>query len=84
MLAATSVPTSIGGWGLREGVAAAVFAAAGLGAASGVATAVVYGVMVTVSTLPGLLVVAAGACDADGPRCTAWLHRCRRQGDGGG
>lgn len=61
VLAATSVPTSIGGWGLREGVAATVFAAAGLGAASGVATAVVYGVMVTVSTLPGLLVVAAGA-----------------------
>jgi glycosyltransferase 2 family protein len=61
VLAAMSVPTSIGGWGPREGAAAAVFAAAGLGAAAGVATAVVYGVMVAVSTLPGLLVVLTGA-----------------------
>jgi glycosyltransferase 2 family protein len=61
VLAAMSVPTSIGGWGPREGAAAAAFAAAGLGAATGVVTAVVYGVMVTVSVLPGLLVVAAAA-----------------------
>jgi glycosyltransferase 2 family protein len=61
VMAAMSVPTGIGGWGPREGVAAAAFAAAGLGAATGLATAVVYGVMVTVSTLPGLLVLAAGA-----------------------
>jgi uncharacterized membrane protein YbhN (UPF0104 family) len=61
VLAAMSVPTSIGGWGPREGVAAALFAAAGLGAAAGVATAVVYGVMVSVSTLPGLLVVMTGS-----------------------
>jgi uncharacterized membrane protein YbhN (UPF0104 family) len=61
VLAASSVPVSIGGWGPREGAAAWVFAAAGLGAAQGVATAVVYGVMVAVSTLPGLLVVLARA-----------------------
>ena len=61
VLAAMTVPTSIGGWGPREGAAAAVFGAAGLGAATGVAAAVVYGVMVAVSTLPGLLVVLAAA-----------------------
>ena len=44
---------NIGGWGPREGVTAWAFAAAGLGASVGVATAVVYGVMVFVATLPG-------------------------------
>jgi hypothetical protein len=51
---------SIAGWGPREGVTAWVFGAAGLGADRGVATAVVYGVMVLVASLPGaaVLVVA--------------------------
>jgi uncharacterized membrane protein YbhN (UPF0104 family) len=51
---------NVGGWGPREGVTAWVFGAAGLGAARGVATAVVYGVMILVACLPGaaVLVVA--------------------------
>ena len=51
---------SVGGWGPREGLTAWVFGAAGLGAGRGVATAVVYGVMVLVACLPGaaVLVVA--------------------------
>jgi uncharacterized membrane protein YbhN (UPF0104 family) len=51
---------SVAGWGPREGVAAWVFGAAGLGAERGIATAVVYGVMVLVASLPGaaFLVVA--------------------------
>jgi uncharacterized membrane protein YbhN (UPF0104 family) len=48
---------SIGGWGPREGGAAWVFSLAGLGAAQGVATAVVYGVMVFVASLPGGVVL---------------------------
>ena len=44
---------SVGGWGSREGVTAWAFAAAGLGARHGVTTAVVYGVMVLVASLPG-------------------------------
>ena len=44
---------SIAGWGPREGATAWAFAAAGLGADQGVATAVVYGVMVLVASLPG-------------------------------
>ena len=48
---------SIAGWGPREGATAWAFAAAGLGAAQGVATAVVYGVMVLVANLPGALVL---------------------------
>ncbi len=51
---------NVGGWGPREGVTAWAFAAAGLGASRGVATAVVYGVMVFVASLPGAAVLVAG------------------------
>jgi glycosyltransferase 2 family protein len=50
---------NVGGWGPREGVTAWAFAAAGLGASHGVATAVVYGVMVFVASLPGAAVLVA-------------------------
>jgi uncharacterized membrane protein YbhN (UPF0104 family) len=65
VLLAGALP-NVGGWGPREGVTAWAFAAAGLGAAHGVATAVVYGVMVFVATLPGAAVLV-----------TAWVHRTR-------
>jgi glycosyltransferase 2 family protein len=48
---------SVGGWGPREGTTAWIFAAAGLGAQRGVATAVVYGIMVLFSSLPGAAVL---------------------------
>jgi uncharacterized membrane protein YbhN (UPF0104 family) len=51
---------SIAGWGPREGAAAWVFSAAGLGAAAGAATAVAYGVLVFVAFLPGAVVLLAG------------------------
>jgi glycosyltransferase 2 family protein len=54
---AVMVLPSIGGWGPREGATAWVFGAAGLGAQQGVATAVVYGVMVLVASLPGAVVI---------------------------
>jgi hypothetical protein len=50
---------SVAGWGPREGATAWVFAAAGLGAGRGAATAVAYGVMVLVASLPGALVLVA-------------------------
>jgi glycosyltransferase 2 family protein len=59
VLLAMALPTNIAGWGPREGMAAWAFAAAGLGAAQGVATAVMYGVMVLVATLPGAAVLAS-------------------------
>jgi glycosyltransferase 2 family protein len=58
---------NVGGWGPREGVTAWAFAAAGLGASLGVATAVVYGVMVFVASLPGAAVLGA-----------AWVRRGAR------
>jgi uncharacterized membrane protein YbhN (UPF0104 family) len=59
VLLAAALP-GVGGWGPREGVTAWAFAAAGLGASLGVATAVAYGVMVFVAGLPGAAVLAAG------------------------
>ena len=53
---------SVGGWGPREGMTAWVFGAAGLGAEQGVATAVLYGVMVLVASLPGAAFLVAGWC----------------------
>ena len=70
VLLAMGLPTNIAGWGPREGVAAWVFSVAGLSAAQGVATAVVYGVTVLVASLPGAVVLFA-----------AWLHRGTRGTD---
>jgi glycosyltransferase 2 family protein len=58
VMQAAALP-NIGGWGPREGVAAWAFAAAGLGASLGVATAVVYGVIVFVASLPGAVVLVS-------------------------
>ncbi len=58
VLLAAALP-NVGGWGPREGVTAWAFAAAGLGASRGAATAVVYGVMVLVASLPGAVVLVA-------------------------
>lgn len=59
VLAAMLLPLNIGGWGPREGVAAAVFAAAGWGAAAGVAAATAFGVLALIATLPGVVVLLA-------------------------
>jgi len=51
---------SAAGWGPREGVTAWAFGSVGLGAPQGVSTAVVYGVMVFVASLPGAAVLIVG------------------------
>ncbi|PSK63420.1 hypothetical protein B0E53_04635 [Micromonospora sp. MH33] len=56
-LLAMGLPTNVGGFGPREGVAAWAFAAAGLTAAQGVATGTVYGALVLVASLPGAAVL---------------------------
>src|ERR1022692_4374164 len=50
---AVVIPLSIGGWGLREGAAAWAFAAAGLGAATGVTVAILYAVLMLIAVAPG-------------------------------
>jgi glycosyltransferase 2 family protein len=66
---------NVGGWGPREGATAWAFAAAGLGASVGVATAVVYGVMVFVASLPGAAVLVAVWVRRT--RSAPWLERPR-------
>lgn len=68
VLVAAALPTNVAGWGPREGMAAWTFDAAGLGADQGVATAVAYGVIVTVASLPGAVVLLAGRARPGGVR----------------
>lgn len=65
VLIASALPLNVGGWGPREGVAAWIFAGAGLGAAAGVATATAYGVLVIGSAVPGAIVLIAAALRRD-------------------
>jgi uncharacterized membrane protein YbhN (UPF0104 family) len=66
VLVAMGLPLNVAGWGPREGAAAWVFGAAGLGVAGGVGTAVVYGLMAFVSSLPGAAVIALARRDRPG------------------
>jgi uncharacterized membrane protein YbhN (UPF0104 family) len=66
---AVVIPLSIGGWGLREGAAAWVFAAAGLGAAAGVTVATLYAVLMLAAVAPGASLLVGDA-----------VHRRRDQG----
>jgi hypothetical protein len=65
VLWAAALP-NVGGWGPREGVTAWAFAAAGLGAATGVAPAVAYGGRVVAASLPGAAVLLAVWVRGDG------------------
>lgn len=56
-LLAMGLPVNVGGWGPREGATVLMFAAAGLGAAQGLTTAVVYGLLGLVASLPGALML---------------------------
>ncbi|WP_443053541.1 flippase-like domain-containing protein [Streptomyces sp. NBC_00285] len=56
-LLAMGLPLNIGGFGPREGITAWAFAAMGLGAGAGLATAIVYGVLSFVASLPGAVVL---------------------------
>jgi hypothetical protein len=70
MLLAMAVQTNIGGWGPREGMAAWAFGAAGLGAAQGVATGTVYGLLSLAAISPAIPLLAA-----------AWLRRRLNRGE---
>lgn len=55
VLQVSSIPLGVAGWGPREGGAALVFGAAGLGAGTGLAVSIAYGVLATLATMPGAL-----------------------------
>lgn len=54
ILLAMLIPLTIGGWGLREGAAAALFPLAGAIAAEGLAASVAFGLVFLCVALPGL------------------------------
>ncbi|WP_297344874.1 lysylphosphatidylglycerol synthase transmembrane domain-containing protein [Amnibacterium sp.] len=56
--AAMAIPVGLGGLGPREGMAAVVFAGAGLGAAQGVTAAIAYGALALIAVLPGVIPLA--------------------------
>ena len=55
ILTAMLIPFTVGGWGWREGAAAALFPLAGATAAEGVAAGIVYGAMLLITSLPALI-----------------------------
>lgn len=57
LLLSMLLPVTIAGWGLREAAAAALWPAAGLGSADGVALSVTYGLFVLLGSLPGAVVL---------------------------
>lgn len=54
ILCAMLIPTTVAGWGFREGAAAALFPLAGATAAAGFAASVAFGLMILAASLPGL------------------------------
>jgi hypothetical protein len=61
VLVASGLPVNVAGWGPREGAAAWVFGAAGMGAATGVGASAVYGVLALVATAPGAVLLLKDA-----------------------
>ncbi|SEW32266.1 Uncharacterized membrane protein YbhN, UPF0104 family [Cognatiyoonia koreensis] len=54
ILSAMLIPFSVGGWGWREGAAAALFPLIGASASAGIAMGIAYGAMLMIAAMPGL------------------------------
>lgn len=63
VLQVSAIPVGVLGWGPREGGATLVFAAAGLGASTGLAVSLTYGVLAILATLPGVLALRRRSAD---------------------
>jgi phosphatidylglycerophosphate synthase len=72
ILVAASVPSFFGGWGIREGASALLFASAGLPQSTGVAVSVIFGVFTLVVSLPGILVLFFDADRTRAADSTPW------------
>jgi glycosyltransferase 2 family protein len=57
VLLAASVPSFFGGWGIREGASAILFASAGLAGSTGVAVSLLFGAFALLCALPGFVVL---------------------------
>lgn len=58
ILSAMLIPLSVGGWGWREGAAAALFPLIGASPNAGIAMGIAYGAMMTLAALPALAFLA--------------------------
>ncbi|MGB5864030.1 MAG: lysylphosphatidylglycerol synthase transmembrane domain-containing protein [Sulfitobacter sp.] len=54
ILSAMLIPLSVGGWGWREGAAAALFPLIGASPSAGIAMGIAYGAMMMITAIPGL------------------------------
>lgn len=72
ILQASAIPLGVAGWGPREGAAALVFGASDLGAGTGLAVSVAYGVLATIATLPGVLALRRRVPAGDPKGGSAW------------
>lgn len=59
VLCAMMVPLSVGGWGWREGAAAALFPVIGAPASAGIAAGISYGVVLFIAALPAAAILFA-------------------------
>jgi uncharacterized membrane protein YbhN (UPF0104 family) len=62
------IPVTVAGWGIREAAAAALWGLAGLTPADGAAISVTYGLLVLVSSAPGLVVLTRTVIGGRGRR----------------
>lgn len=86
ILSAMLIPFAVGGWGWREGAAAALFPLAGAGPDAGVAAGVAFGAVLLCASLPGVLwplvsprAVAMAALPESPPRPTSRAYKSSDQ-----
>jgi hypothetical protein len=60
ILAAMLIPLTVGGWGWREGAAAALFPLAGASSVAGVSAGIVFGGAILLSVLPVVAFALSG------------------------
>lgn len=68
VLAGTAVPLNLGGWGPREAAGAVAAVMVGVAPATGVSFAAGFGLLATVSVLPGFVVLGLGRLGRGGTR----------------
>lgn len=70
VLSAMLIPLSVGGWGWREGAAAALFPLIGATPSAGIVAGIAYGAMMIVAALPGLYFLWRSGAALDHPAQT--------------
>ena len=68
VLMAMLIPITVAGWGVREGAAAALWGLVGLTPEDGVAISVAYGLLVLVSSAPGVPILTRILIEGPGRR----------------